>query len=72
MAGKTFMNVTPTADLENLLLLFCWKSLRSTTDLQTSKPHSKATEGIVCGYSKHTTATKQLYVDGTTTTGDTV
>lgn len=70
IARKILVNAAPTVALENLL--FCWKSLRSTTDLQTLRSHSKAIEAIVCGYSDYTTTAKQLYVDSTTTMGDTV
>ena len=70
VAGEILANVTLTAALENLL--FCWNSLRRSTGLQTPRSHSKATEAVVYGYSDYTTATKQLYVDGTTTMGDTV
>lgn len=70
IAREILVNVTPTFALENL---FCWKSLRrSTTDLQTPRFYAKAIEAIVCGYSDYTTATKQLYVDDTTTMRDTV
>lgn len=71
IAGEILVNVAPTVALENLL--FCWNSLRrSTTDLQTPRSHSKATEAIVYGYTDYTTTTKRLYVDGKTTIGDTV
>lgn len=70
IAREILVNVTPIFALENL---FCWKSLRrSTTDLQTLRSHAKATEAIVYGYSDYTTTSKQLYVDGATTTRDTV
>lgn len=69
IAGKILVNVVLTVALENVL--FCWKPFRrSTTDLQTLSSHSKVTEANIYGYSYCTTATKQLYVDGTTTMGD--